>query len=68
MSKKKNHKQSPKVHDELSGFNIHINEFGEIISNFGVDKLNRFLDDNLDDKKLQEKKMKREEQSPDDGE
>ena len=44
--------QKPEVHDDLKGFNIRINEFGEIISSFEVDQLNTFLNDNLEDKKL----------------
>lgn len=50
MSKKTNKK--PDIHDELAGFNIKINSFGEIQSNFEIDKLNNFLDENLEDKKL----------------
>lgn len=52
---KKDKKQRPEVHDELEGFDIKINEFGEIISNFEVDKLNTFLDENVDDKKLRDR-------------
>lgn len=52
MPKKKPKTGKPEVHDELKGFNIKINEFGEIVSNFEVDKLNTFLDENLEDKKL----------------
>lgn len=55
MPKKKPKKGSPEVHDNLKGFNIKINEFGEIISNFEVDKLNSFLDENVDDKKLRDR-------------
>lgn len=54
MPKKKNKKGNPEVHDDLKGFNIKINEFGEIVSNVSVDKLNDFLDKNVDDKKLRE--------------
>lgn len=54
MAKKKK-KQQPEVHDELEGFDIHINEFGEIISNFEVDQLNSFLNENVDDKKLRDR-------------
>ncbi len=56
--KKKEEKESPKVHDELSGFDIKINEFGEIKTNLNIDKLNRFLDENVEDKKLLEKEEK----------
>ncbi len=55
MPKKKPKKGKPEVHDELKGFDIRINEFGEIITNFEVDKLNDFLNDNVDDKKLRDR-------------
>ena len=55
MPKKKPKKGSPEVHDNLKGFNIKINEFGEIISNFEIDKLNDFLNENVDDKKLRDR-------------
>jgi hypothetical protein len=45
----------PKVHQELSGFEVKINEFGEIRSNMNIEKLNEFLDRNVEDKKLIEK-------------
>lgn len=54
MPKKKPKKGDPEVHDELKGFDIKINEFGEIVSNFSVDKLNGFLDENVEDKKLKD--------------
>ena len=52
MPKKKPQKGNPEVHGDLKGFDIKINEFGEITSNIGVDKLNDFLDENVEDKKL----------------
>lgn len=52
MPKKKPKKGKPEVHDELKGFEIEINEFGEIISNLEVDKINQFLNKNVEDKKL----------------
>ena len=45
-------KQRPKVHQELEGFDIRINPFGEVISNIDIDKINAFLDENVEDKKL----------------
>lgn len=45
-------KGTPNVHDELKGFDIKINEFGEMQSSFNIDKLNDFLNDNVEDKKL----------------
>lgn len=41
-----------KVHDELHGFDIKINPFGELQSNFNVDKINEFLNDNIVDPKI----------------
>ena len=43
-----------KVNPELKGLDLRVNEFGEIISNVSVDKLNDFLDRNVIDKKLDE--------------
>ncbi|MCB0559029.1 MAG: hypothetical protein H6573_09210 [Lewinellaceae bacterium] len=55
MPRKKPKKGQPEVHDELKGFDIKINEFGEIITNFDVDKVNEFLNENVDDKKLRDR-------------
>jgi hypothetical protein len=61
MPKKKPIKGKPEVNEALKGFDIRINEFGEIISNLEIDRLNEFLDENVEDKKLQEKQKKEEE-------
>jgi hypothetical protein len=55
--KKKEPKEGPKpkVHQELSGFEVKINEFGEIRTNMNIEKINEFLDRNVEDKKLIEK-------------
>ncbi len=53
--KKRTTPKKPQVHKDLSGFEISINEFGEIVTNMKMDKLNEFLDKNLDDKKLNER-------------
>ncbi|MEO1515925.1 MAG: hypothetical protein AAFV95_12965 [Bacteroidota bacterium] len=58
MPKKKPKKGQPEVHEELKGFDIKINEFGEIVSNLEVDRLNSFLNENVEDKKLIEKAEK----------
>lgn len=50
MASKKNKK--PKVNPELEGFELSVNSFGEITSSLPIDKLNKFLDKNVDDKKL----------------
>lgn len=62
MPKKKPTEGKPDVHNELNGFDIKINEFGEIVSNFNVDKINEFLDENVEDKKLTEKNEASEEE------
>ena len=49
---KKNEDKKPKVNKELKGFDITVNSFGEINSTFDLDKLNEFLDKNVEDKKL----------------
>lgn len=54
MGRKKKSVNIPALHNELKGFSIKINEFGELRSSFPVDKLNYFLNDNLNDKKLKE--------------
>jgi hypothetical protein len=54
-AKEKRQKGKPEVHNELKGFDIKINEFGEITSNMDVEELNEFLDENVEDKKLQER-------------
>jgi hypothetical protein len=45
----------PRVHKELQGLDITIDQFGEIKSNMNIEKLNEFLDQNVDDKKLAER-------------
>jgi hypothetical protein len=61
MPRKKKKEGDPEVHDDLKGFDIRINEFGEIISTFDVEKLNTFLNENTEDKKLSEGKTEEEE-------
>lgn len=58
MAKKKEDKK-PKVHKELDGFDIKINESGEVESNISVDDLNKFLDKNVKDKKFKDIDVKR---------
>lgn len=52
MPKKIPKKGKPEAHEDLGGFDIRINEFGEIVSTIKVDKINAFLDENVVDKKL----------------
>ncbi len=58
MKTKKSKAEEAQVNPELKGLDIHVNEFGEIISNVSVEKLNDFLDRNVIDRKLEEKVQK----------
>ncbi len=55
---KKKVKQVPKLHSELQGFDIFLDEFGRIQTNQNLDHINSFLNRNLADRKLDEKAMK----------
>jgi hypothetical protein len=48
-------KKKPRVHKDLQGFEVSINQFGELSSNMNIEKINEFLDKNVDDKKLTER-------------
>jgi hypothetical protein len=52
MARKSRTNIVPQVNPELEGFDIRINEFGEIVSNFEIKKLNSFLDGTVEDKKF----------------
>lgn len=52
MGRKRKSNKVPKVHEELTGLDLRINEFGEIISNIDIDKVNAFLTKEVPDKKL----------------
>jgi len=62
MPKKMKQKGVPSVHEELNGFDIKINSFGEMQTNFEIDKLNGFLNENVEDKKLKNLKSSSEEE------
>jgi|GEM_PF-2759495 hypothetical protein len=51
MAGKKKNKQKDSIHQELEGLEIHINELGEVTSNFDIATINRFLDRHTTDKK-----------------
>ncbi len=56
MGRKRLSKQEkPKVNPELNGFDIKIDTFGEIKSNYDIDKINTFLNRHVDDKKLRDR-------------
>lgn len=58
MTKREESKRNtpkPRVHKDLQGFDIAIDSFGEIRSNMNIEKINEFLNENVDDKKLAER-------------
>ncbi len=57
MSNEKKRKKA-KVNPELDGLNVEIDTFGEIKFNYNIDKINAFLDENVEDKKLRNKPSK----------
>ena len=62
MAKKKKNTKTEKDEDK---FDIKINEFGQIVTSYSIDKLNAFLDENVEDKKLKDRsdlKNKKEEE------
>lgn len=53
MSKKEQEEKDKKhVHEELDGFDVRISPFGQIETSYDIDKINKFLNDRVDDKKL----------------
>lgn len=52
MARKKKSGNNPDTHKDLKGFDIKINEFGELTSSLSIEKLNKFLNQNVEDKKL----------------
>ena len=60
--KKKN--DAAELHKDLKGFDIKINEFGEISSSFPIERLNQFLNKNVDDKKLRHQSAQDDDKEP----
>ncbi len=52
MGRKRKNNKEAKVHEELAGLDLRINEFGEIQTNIDIDKINAFLNKGVPDKKL----------------
>ena len=62
MTKKSKTKvELPKVHKDLDGFDVTINSFGEIQMSYDIEKINAFLNNKVEDKKL--KHLKEDEKS-----
>ena len=56
MAKKKgNQEEKAKVAEELDGLSVNIDRFGEIQNSLSIDKINEFLNKNVDDKKLRDR-------------
>lgn len=55
MAKKETKPEKPRVNKELDGFDIHIDSFGELKSTIDIDKINQFLNNHVDDKKLRDR-------------
>ncbi len=55
-------KKQPKVHEELKGFDIKINAFGELSSNLNIERLNQFLNEKVDDIKLRDRSKAKDEE------
>jgi len=56
MSKEKEESdKKPKVNPKLEGFDVKINRFGEIKTSFDIDKINSFLNKEVEDKKLKDR-------------
>lgn len=56
MSKRKEDPdKKPKVNKELEGFDVSIDSFGELKSTIAIDKINQFLNNQVDDKKLRDR-------------
>ncbi|UZR94485.1 hypothetical protein [Chondrinema litorale] len=46
---------SPRVHPDLQGFDIKVNQFGEIESTLPIEEINKFLNKKVVDKKLKDR-------------
>ena len=55
MPKKKSKTGKPQLHEELKGLELTVNEFGEIQSTMDIEKINEFLNKNVEDKKFKER-------------
>ena len=53
--KKKQSDEKPKVASELEGLEVSIDPFSEIKNTLSIEKINEFLNKNVDDKKLRDR-------------
>jgi hypothetical protein len=54
-TKNKKIKPKPRVHKDLDGLELSVDKFGEIRSSLNIERINEFLNKNVDDKKLLER-------------
>ena len=59
MAKKKK-STSAKVHKDLDGLNVNVDSLGEVTGNMNIDQINEFLNKNVEDKKLKDRKEPKE--------
>lgn len=55
MPKKLDKKKQAEVHEDLRGFDIKIDPFGQMKTNVSIEELNQFLNKNVKDKKLDDR-------------
>jgi len=48
-------KEKAKVHKDLDGLDLSVDSFGEIKSSMPIDQINKFLNKNVEDKKLKDR-------------
>lgn len=48
-------KEKARVHKDLDGLELKVDSFGEISSSMPIDELNKFLNKNVEDKKLKDR-------------
>jgi hypothetical protein len=47
--------KKPSVNPKLEGFDVKIDSFGEIQTSFDIDRINQFLNKEVEDKKLKDR-------------
>ena len=55
MPRKKKTEKKLKVNPELEEFDIKVDSFGELKTTYNIDDINKFLNKNVDDKKLRDR-------------
>ncbi len=55
MPRRKKEEKTLKVNPELEGFDIKVDSFGELKTTYDIDSINKFLNKNVDDKKLRDR-------------